>query len=890
MRDAWNLMDFVLLGLMYVDLLFNTFQGNPGRTLRPLRALRPLRMINKNASMKLVLDLFFRSFPKIANVVLLMLVFFLVMAILGTTLFAGRLFRCNDVAVFAQLDCTGTFTCDETWVLQCPSAQGELQLREWDVPISNFDNVLSSFLTLFEIATLEGWVEVMHNTMDAPKQPGLQPVRDNSPYASLFFVIFIAVGTFFVMNLVIAVYIDSFNQSRGTGLLTDKQVGWVELKRTMRGIKPRRFRHIPQRPFRRQLYILVTATAWSDCTGGRYLTDDEIVERELEVSALQPPLFESVMSGIILLNTAALSMVWVDQSQGWQDAVAYVEYVFVVIYCLEAAAKIAGMGSKVYFRSHWNKFDFAIVAFSIIGVVESISKHLDTSVLQTTRLLRMVKLVRRVQGLRALVHTLFLSLPAIFNLASLLVIVFYVYAVLGVQLFCGAPFQDNLTEDANFETFLSAMFLLLRVTTGENWNGIMHDIEVSGACDIGQHPPCPQTWAARTYFISFYIIAAFVFMKLFVAVILDNFASSFNQEDGVIDPADLAEYRKKWYALDREGNGIIPATRLRPFICDLSKPLGQRFWSRRELLEVCTEAIENSDASIDPADGKLHTREEFVAKYRDGGDVEWERASRMADNDWQRVDPSTGNLATREEFRVKYLAGGIVEWERGQVVKFHELLLVLSVRRVGLPALEYRERVHRYHSQAKTQKAVAATLIKAAFRGRIVRRLGYKNASEAGPVAYQTTSVSGALEPLPEPTAQDGLRLHSRNQSAAQPSSSRPTKGPSQVVENPLAAMEASASRNDHATIAAKAAAAAIEELDAVQIPQREVETEDKVRQGVKKRTPPADQALALAEAMTRFASELGKTIAQQHLVAATAGVARPEPPARLPSDSYDDV
>ena len=99
--------------------------------------------------------------------------------------------------------------------------------------------------------------------------------------------------------------------------------------------------------------------------------------------------------------------------------------------------------------------------------------------------------------------------------------------------------------------------------------------------------------------------------------------------------------------------------------------------------------------------------------------------------------------------------------------------------------------------------------------------------------------------------------------------------------------MEASAAQNDNASIAANAVAAAVEELDAVQIPQA-VDTEDKNRQGLKQSAQPADQALALAEAMTRFASELGKNIAQHHLVV-TTGVARPEPPA-LPSDSYDDV
>jgi hypothetical protein len=856
MRDSWNLMDATLLALMYVDLLFSAFQGNPGRTLRPLRALRPLRMINKNESMKVVLDLFFHSLPMIANVVVLMLIFFLIMAILGTNLFAGKLYRCNDETVFGQFDCTGTFTCDDlSWepYYECPGALGEVQVREWTVPINNFDNVLTGFLTLFEVGTLEGWVNVMHNTMDIPQQVGMQPAHDNAPSSSLFFVIFIAVGTFFVMNLVIAVYIDSFNQSRGTGLLTDKQVGWVELKRTMKGIKPRRKRQIPLGSFRRFLYSFVTATEWEDCKG-KQKDDNQMVDRELTLKA---PLFESAMSFVILVNTAALSMLWVDQSQWWQDTMRKVDWVFVAIYCLEAAAKILGLGHRVYFRGHWNKFDFGIVMFSIMDLVPFIHEHLDTSIVQTTRLLRMVKLVRRVQGLRALVNTLFMSLPAIFNLASLLVIVFYVYAVMGVQLFCGAPFQEFLTEDANFENFSSAMFLLLRVTTGENWNGIMHDIEVSGACDTGQEPPCPQKWAARSYFISFYIIAAFVFMKLFIAVILDNFASSFNQEASAVDPAHLQEYRKRWYVHDREGTGIIRATKLRDFVRSLPKPLGQTHWTRRALEEVCMEVIEQSNAGIDAVDGKLHTREEFIAKYRDGGEAEWGRAKPLADDDWQRVDKVDEKLRTKEQFMAKYRAGGVAEWERGQVFKFHDLLLVLSVRCVGLTALEYRERVHRFHSLERTQKAVAATMIKAAFRGRIARRkkaVHAKSSTERLVPAQQLVAPVPPLlaavklpkaEPEPEPEPEVAL-TGGHGQHSTQPAS-RPIAPPRppppstggsidnrdsngrnnisyyEVVENPLATVAStpSPSRNGVGNYTPQQSEQdAVLELQSLQIPQ----------------------------------------------------------------------
>ena len=67
------------------------------------------------------------------------------------------------------------------------------------------------------------------------------------------------------------------------------------------------------------------------------------------------------------------------------------------------------------------------------------------------------------QGLRSLVQTLFVSLPAIFNLAALLMIVFFVYAVMGIQLFSAWPHGEYLNNDANFESFFEAMFLLMRV-------------------------------------------------------------------------------------------------------------------------------------------------------------------------------------------------------------------------------------------------------------------------------------------------------------------------------------------------------------------------------------------------------------------------------------------
>ena len=716
----------------------------------------------------------------------------------------------------------------------------------------------------------------MHSTMDVAPHIGMQPRGDAQTGSSLFFVMFISVGTFFVMNLLIAVYIDSFNQSRGTGLLTDKQIGWVELKRTMKSIKPRRVRNIPRSKVRIQLYSLVTATEWKDCTNDKEDDDDDrnknMVGREL---TLKPPIFESVMSIVILLNTAALSMIWLDQSQEWKDRMRWVDFFFVAIYCFETAAKIGGLGHKVYFRGHWNKFDFAIVLFSIMDLIPFIHENMDTSIVQTTRLLRMIKLVRRVQGLRALVRTLFMSLPAIFNLATLLIIVFFVYAVMGVQLFCGAPFQDFLTADANFENFGNAMFLLMRVTTGENWNGIMHDIEQSGPCGDGETAPCPHKWASRLYFVSFYVLAAFVFMKLFIAVILDNFASSFNQEASAVDPAHLAEYRKLWYPHDLKGTGKIPVSTLRRLLLSLPKPLGPKGgleWTRREYQEVQTEVIERSN------------------------------------------DPETPQAE--------------------KVVDFQQLLQVLSLRCVGLPALEYRERVHRFHSQHKLQKAVAATLIGSAIRGRIARRRAAKEgggtrvfaASAGSPMLLR--QLSGARlppkrEPEPEPEPMPMPPSATRTPKPVAPPRPPAAGGshPHEVIENPLAVTPVDANGQRRGAVGINSEDAdAMGELAALSIPgqqqqdappQSPVATREEVMRwgpppppGVQHhprippgvslfesepepsasvRAAPPSAALSLAEAMARFASELGAGIVQQQRNDFDIVGQRPQPPARPP-------
>jgi hypothetical protein len=80
------------------------------------------------------------------------------------------------------------------------------------------------------------------------------------------------------------------------------------------------------------------------------------------------------------------------------------------------------------------------------------------------------------------VETLLYSLPAIGNIACLWFIVIFIYAVIGVSLYGELPVKDEefffgmYNEHANFSNFGKAMVTLFRMSTGESWNGIMHDV------------------------------------------------------------------------------------------------------------------------------------------------------------------------------------------------------------------------------------------------------------------------------------------------------------------------------------------------------------------------------------------------------------------------------
>ncbi len=155
-------------------------------------------MISRNQGLKLVVNAIFSTIPAMMNVLLVCSVFLLIFAVLGIHFFKGTFFHCQGAAhldsVVTRADCI-----DDGGV--------------WLNKRSNFDGIWESTLTLFEMMTAEGWMEVMYSGVDSVGV-GLQPKREAQAGWAFYFIGFIIVGHMFILNLFVGVVIDNFNHMK----------------------------------------------------------------------------------------------------------------------------------------------------------------------------------------------------------------------------------------------------------------------------------------------------------------------------------------------------------------------------------------------------------------------------------------------------------------------------------------------------------------------------------------------------------------------------------------------------------------------------------------------------------------------------------------------------
>ena len=150
---------------------------------------------------------------------------------------------------------------------------------------------------------------------------------------------------------------------------------------------------------------------------------------------------------------------------------------FFFVFVLEALIKLVGLGGT-YFKDGWNIFDFGIVLST--GIAWIIEYFMGSNIgsqatlLRTFRVGRLLKLANSAKQLKMIFSTLIVTIPSLVNVGFLLFLMIFLYSIIGINLFGTIKINGLLDEHANFQSFGMALLTLIRITTFESWNGIMH--------------------------------------------------------------------------------------------------------------------------------------------------------------------------------------------------------------------------------------------------------------------------------------------------------------------------------------------------------------------------------------------------------------------------------
>jgi len=159
-------------------------------------------MISRNQGMKLIVNALLASLPSMLNVTIVCFLFLLIFAIVGVSFFKGAFGFCEmeDEELLATV----------TNRIECEELDGY-----WNVPTENFDNALKGLLTLLEMMTTEGWIDVMNMGIDSvPPDHGIeqQPIEHRQDFYLSYFILYMIFGSQFILNLFVGVIMDNFNK------------------------------------------------------------------------------------------------------------------------------------------------------------------------------------------------------------------------------------------------------------------------------------------------------------------------------------------------------------------------------------------------------------------------------------------------------------------------------------------------------------------------------------------------------------------------------------------------------------------------------------------------------------------------------------------------------
>ena len=215
--SLWNVLDFMILITLIINISTSLiFIGGLSRVTRSLRSFRALRLITLFSRLRDTLHaVLFAGALKILDASILMMLYIIPFAVWGwvpqictqadtcsLNIFSGLSYSCNDSSSSGLSTCSGEYSSSPV-----DNSLSFLAPRVWSNPgldttttVWAFDSFRQSVLVLFEVVSLEGWIDVMSAAMNIVGK-GLQSQQNASQWNAVFFLIFNLFGAVIILTL-----------------------------------------------------------------------------------------------------------------------------------------------------------------------------------------------------------------------------------------------------------------------------------------------------------------------------------------------------------------------------------------------------------------------------------------------------------------------------------------------------------------------------------------------------------------------------------------------------------------------------------------------------------------------------------------------------------------
>uniref|UniRef100_A0A8C9NPA2 Sodium channel protein n=1 Tax=Serinus canaria TaxID=9135 RepID=A0A8C9NPA2_SERCA len=557
LRDPWNWLDFSVILMAYVTEFVNLGNVSALRTFRVLRALKTISVI---PGLKTIVGALIQSVKKLSDVMILTVFCLSVFALIGLQLFMGNLrnkclqwppdnstFEINIISYFnSTMNENGTFVNmtvstfnwkdyieDEThfYILegqrdallcgnssdagQCP--EGYICVKAGRNPnygYTSFDTFSWAFLSLFRLMTQDFWENLYQLTLRAAGKTYM-----------IFFVLVIFLGSFYLINLILAVVAMAYEE-QNQATMEEAEQKEAEFQQMLEQLKKQQeeaqvdkhgkshvsesslfdpynlFPYFKQRLLEDTFVIFIFSIFFSELEESRqkcppcwyrfantFLIWDcwspWLKVKHVVNLVVMDPFVDLAITICIVLNTLFMAMEHYPMTEQFSSVLSVGNLVFTGIFTAEMVLKIIAMDPYYYFQEGWNIFDGIIVSLSLMEL--GLANVEGLSVLRSFRLLRVFKLAKSWPTLNMLIKIIGNSVGALGNLTLVLAIIVFIFAVVGMQLF-GKSYKEcvcKISSDCvlprwHMHDFFHSFLIVFRVLCGE-WIETMWDcMEVAG--------------------------------------------------------------------------------------------------------------------------------------------------------------------------------------------------------------------------------------------------------------------------------------------------------------------------------------------------------------------------------------------------------------------------